>query len=160
MKTRVNKDYQYEIIQILKTVLEHNYFQINEYYKQTDGLAMGAPTSAVIAETYMEHTQIYPILTKQQIVAYSRYVDILIIYDEKKTNKIHTLNEFNKLQPTINFTLEKEQQESISFLDITIHCKHNNLQFSIYRKPTQTDIIIPKSQIIHSNIKCQVLITY
>jgi hypothetical protein len=60
----------------------------NEYYKQTDGLAMGAPTSAIIAETYMqymEHTQIYPILVKQQIVAYFRYVDdILIIYDEKK----------------------------------------------------------------------------
>jgi hypothetical protein len=85
----------------------------------------------------------------------------LIIYDEKKkTNVIHTLNEFNKLQPTINFTLEKEQLESINFLDITIHRKHNNLQFSIYRKPTQTDIIIPKSQVIHSNIKCQVLITY
>jgi hypothetical protein len=34
---------------------------------------------------YMEHTQIYPILTKQQIVAYFRCVDdILIIYDEKK----------------------------------------------------------------------------
>jgi hypothetical protein len=122
----INKDYQYEIIQILKTVLEQNYFQIdNEYYKQTDGLAMGALALAIMAETYMqymEHTQIYPILTKQQIVAYFRYVDdILIIYDEKKTNIIHTLNEFNKLQPTINFTLEKEQQESINFLDITTH---------------------------------------
>jgi hypothetical protein len=69
----------------------------------------------------------------------------LIIYDEKKTNITQTLKEFNKLQSTINFTLEKEQQESINFLDISIYRKHNNLQFTIYRKPTQTNIIIPKS---------------
>jgi hypothetical protein len=52
------------------TVLEQNYFQVDqEYYKQANGLAMGAPTSSVMVETYtqnMEHTQIYPILRKQQ----------------------------------------------------------------------------------------------
>jgi hypothetical protein len=51
---------------------------------------MRAPTSSILAETYlqhMEHTQIYSILIKQQIVvvAYFRYVDdILIIYEENK----------------------------------------------------------------------------
>jgi hypothetical protein len=49
----------------------------------------------------------------------------------------HTLNEFNKLQQTITFTTEKEQ-ESINFLDIRIHWKDRNLQYSIYRKSTQT----------------------
>jgi hypothetical protein len=57
----------------------------------------------------------------------------------------HTLNEFNKLQQTIKFTIEKEQQESVNFLDIRIHRRGKNLQYSIYRKPTQTDIIIPKN---------------
>jgi hypothetical protein len=51
---------------------------------------MGAPTSSVLAETYiqhMEHKQIYPILIKQQTMAYFRYVDdILMIYDQNKTN--------------------------------------------------------------------------
>jgi hypothetical protein len=91
---------------------------------------------------HMEHTQIYPILIKQQIVAYFTYVDdVLIIYGQNKTNIDHTLHEFNTLQSNINFTIEKEQHESINFLDLTIHCKNKNLQFSIYRKPTQTDII-------------------
>jgi hypothetical protein len=94
----------------------------------------------------MEHTQIYPILMKQQTVTYFRYIDdILIIYDQNKTNIDHTLHEFNKLQSTINFTIEKEQHESINFLDLAIHRKNKNLQFSIYQKPTQTDIIIPNS---------------
>lgn len=72
-------------------MLEQNYFQVDQdYYKQNDGLAMGAPTSAILAETYIqyiEHTQIYPILKKKQIIAYYRYVNnILIIYDQNKTN--------------------------------------------------------------------------
>jgi hypothetical protein len=57
----------------------------------------------------------------------------------------HTLNEFNKLQATINFTIEKEQHKSINFLDLTIHQKNNNLQFSVYQKHTPTDIIRPSS---------------
>jgi hypothetical protein len=57
-----------------------------------------------------------------------------------KTNIDHALNEFKKLQSTMKFSIEKEQHESINFLDLTIH-----LQFSIYGKPTQTDIIIPDS---------------
>jgi hypothetical protein len=31
------------------------------------------------------------------------------------------LNEFNKAQPTIKFTTEKELHDSINFLDLTIH---------------------------------------
>jgi hypothetical protein len=73
---------------MLKTILKQNYFQVNqEYYKQTDGLAMGAPTSSMLAETYiehMEHTHInipHPHNTIK--VAYFTYADdILIIYDQ------------------------------------------------------------------------------
>jgi hypothetical protein len=46
--------------------MEQNYFQFNQqYYKQTDGLAMGVPTSAILSETYlqhMEHKHMYPVL--------------------------------------------------------------------------------------------------
>jgi hypothetical protein len=80
---------------------------------------MGAPTSSILAETYIQHivhTQIYPILIQQQIIVYFRYVDdILIIYDQNRTNINHTLNEFNKLKQTIKFTIEKAQQASINF---------------------------------------------
>jgi hypothetical protein len=80
----ISKNYQCQIIQTLKTTLEQNYFHIdNEYYKQTNGLAMGALTSVIIAETYMqhmEHTQMYPILIKQQIVGYFQYVDDISIF--------------------------------------------------------------------------------
>jgi hypothetical protein len=81
---------QDEIIKILRTIIGQNYFQFNEqHYKQIEGLAMGAPTSAILAEAYiqhMEHTQLYPILIKHQIMGYFRYVDdIRITYNRNKT---------------------------------------------------------------------------
>jgi hypothetical protein len=110
---------------------------------------MGGRTSAILAETYLqhiEHEQIYPILVRQQIIGYLRYVDaILIIDDQNKTNVGHTLNELNKLQSSIKFIMEKETHDSINFLDLIIHRKEENMKFTIYRKPTQTDIIIPNS---------------
>jgi hypothetical protein len=49
---------QNEIIHILKTIMEQNYFQFEqEFYTQTDGLAMGAPTSAIISEAYIQNIE-------------------------------------------------------------------------------------------------------
>jgi hypothetical protein len=49
---------------------------------------MGAPTSAILAEVflqYLEHRVIAEILNKHQITGYHRYVDnILIIYNTQK----------------------------------------------------------------------------
>jgi hypothetical protein len=78
---------QKEIMHILQIVMEQNYFQFDQqYYKQTDRLAMGAPTSSIMAETYIQHMEykhIYSVLRTQQITAYFRYIsDILIIYDQ------------------------------------------------------------------------------
>jgi hypothetical protein len=74
---------QKDIIHISKPVTEQTYFQIDQqYYKQADGLAMGVPSSAILAETYIQHmvhTQIYPTLMKCQIIGYFRYVDNILI---------------------------------------------------------------------------------
>jgi hypothetical protein len=92
----------------------------------------------------MEHKQIYPVLLNHKIIGYFRYVDdILLIYNQNETNIDEMLAEFNKQQPTIKFTIEKETHKSINFLDLTIQRQEQKLEYAIYRKPTQTDIIIP-----------------
>jgi hypothetical protein len=66
-----------------------------------------------------------------------------MVYDEMVTD-IHEVHvAFNKLAPTITFIIEKETDNNINFLDISIRNKRDNLQFDIYRKPTATDVIIP-----------------
>jgi hypothetical protein len=42
-----------ELVNLLSIVLEQNYLQFNnQYYKQGEGLTVGTPTSAIIAEAY------------------------------------------------------------------------------------------------------------
>jgi len=109
---------------------------------------MGAPSSAALSEIYiqhLEHTKITDIIVQQNIIGYFRYVDdILVVYDQSVTD-IHKVHKaLNNLAPTIKFTLENETDGCINFLDFTIQNKDNKLLFNIYRKPTATDIIIPK----------------
>jgi hypothetical protein len=47
-----------EIIYILKIIVEQNYFQFDQkYWKQTVGLAMGAPKLAILRKTFIQHME-------------------------------------------------------------------------------------------------------
>jgi len=113
---------------------------------QIEGLTMGAPTSSILSEIYLqflENNRIYKILTNHNIKRYFRYVDdILIAYDVHQSNIEDVLLEFNKLAPKLKFTIEKEENQKISFLDLTIHRKQSRFSIDIYRKPTTTETII------------------
>ena len=49
----------------------------------------------------------------------------------------------NNLTESIKFTLQKEVNNNINFLDILV-IKHNRIKFDIYRQPTITDTTIQK----------------
>ena len=137
-----------ELTKITRTILEQNYITFhNRNYSQNSGLAMGAPSSAILSEVYfqqLEHTKIIKTLTQYNIIRHFRYVDdVLMVYDETVTD-IHEVHAaFNELFPTIKFTIEKETENNINFLDISIHNRRDNLEFNVYRKPTATDVIFP-----------------
>jgi hypothetical protein len=141
-------EHKHEIITLTKVILDQNYFQYNnELYSQNEGLAMGAPTSSILAEIYiqyLEHNGIIQVLQKHHIIDYYRYVDdILIIYDETHTNILDTLNEFNLIHLNIQYTVEMQNDNKLNYLDITVINNNNTFAFNIYRKPTTTDTIIP-----------------
>jgi len=67
----------------------------------------------------------------------------LVVYNDSKTDTDEVLDYFNNKIPAMTFSIEKEIDNSINFLDITVHKSTENFSFSIYRKPTTTDTIIP-----------------
>jgi hypothetical protein len=99
-----------ETLLLVNTILNQNYI----HYKQEDGLPMGAPTSPIFAEIFLqhlEHNHITHTLQKHNILNYYRYVDgILIVYNENHTNIDDTLQEFNSIDPNIHYTIDKEQR--------------------------------------------------
>jgi len=137
-----------EIIRIAQNLVGQNYFRFQDIIcAQNEGLAMGAPKPSILSEVYLQYLEnitIYELLIKHRAEGYFRYVDdILVIYKDDKTNIHRVLEDFNNLVPSIKFNLEKEQNNKISFLDITITKNHDGLPFEIYRKPSATDITIP-----------------
>jgi hypothetical protein len=65
------------------------------------------------------------------------------MYKEDQTNIDKMLDDFNIAIPNMKFTLEKEENIKINFLDITIAKGHDSLLFEICSKSTTTDVIIP-----------------
>jgi hypothetical protein len=137
-----------ELTEWFNTITSQNYFTHNENIQiQKDGLAMGAPSSGLISEIFLQHmeqTHMTHVADKHKIIEYFRYVDdILLIYDSNHTDIQEILTDFNTIHPNLKFTAETESDNRINYLDITIHRTPTDWKISIYRKPTFTDTIIP-----------------
>ena len=140
------------LIDICALCCQMNFFYFNNnLYIQKFGLPMGCPISCALACLFLEFLESGPfqyILPKNS--HYYRYIDdALFIYPQNidLPNLVHRLND---IEPTIKFTFEKEQDNSIPFLDIFIHRSTPHLTFEVYRKPTfKNDLINFHSQ--HNN---------
>jgi hypothetical protein len=146
----INKDLKAETLNTSHHLIRQNYFRYRDMtYIQNEAPAMGAPTSSLFSEIYLQHienTKIADILLRHHIVGYFRYVDdILIAYKHSMTNILvqDVLTCFNNTILNMKFTLQEETGNKINFLDITISKGNNNLSFNIYRKPTTIDTLIP-----------------
>ena len=131
---------------MLETIMKQNYFQYNERLFQPEkGIAMGFPISIIMAEVYLqyiEETYVKQYLDNKEITYYKSYFDdILIIYDQNKINEQTILHRINKIDINFQFKISTEENNTINYLDISIH-RNNNIGLIIYRNPTSTDITI------------------
>ena len=125
-------------------ITRQNYFSHNQdITSQHDGLAMGAPSSGLIAELFlqhMEHAHLACLSHKHGIIDYFRYVDdLLLIFDPKLTDFQSILTAFNTLHSSLKFTTETERDNTIKYLDISIRKTPHNLKLlSTENPPSRT----------------------
>ena len=95
-------------------------------------------------ETYIM-TQVNPFFNL--IIKYYRYVDdTFLIFGGTKRVIDNFLKYINAISPYIQFTVEIMENKKINSLDPTVMMDRcNKIFFSIFRKPTTSDIIIPYS---------------
>jgi hypothetical protein len=139
---------QQEILKWYDVITSQNYFtHKKDTVIQHDGLAMGTPSSELIAEIFLQHiqhTHLTHLTHKHKIINYCRHVDdILLIFDSNHTNIQKILNDFNTLHPKLQFTAEAERDHTLNYFNISIHRTPTNIKTAVYRKPTFTDTIIP-----------------
>ncbi len=108
------------------------------YYRQLDGLAMGAKPAPPLANVWLSKYE--PIIMDSAKI-FDRYMDDII----REINKGHIqekLNEINQLHPNLKFTMEMEEDGKLPFLDIEIIHHKNVLSSTWYVKPTDTGLIM------------------
>ena len=133
------------IMELLTLCLKTTAFQLDDqFFKQTEGIAMGSPLSPIVANIYMEYFEqmalnSFPLAP----LTWLRYVDdTWLLWDHGEENAQALLHHLNSLRGSIKFTMEIEEEESIAFLDVKVKKLTTGFITSVYKKPTNTDLYL------------------
>ena len=152
-----------DTVKLFHHVLTSTYFSFDgEYYEQTEGVAMGSPLSPAVANFYMENFEKQALNSAPlQPKCYFRYVDDTFLIWPHGTDALDLFfAHMNSQHPNIKFTMEKEKNGQLPFLDILIRKKEDgSLGHSIYRKATHTDLYLNNQSHHHPSQKEAVLST-
>ena len=113
-------------------------------YDQVDGVAMGSPLAPVLANLFMgfhEDHWLKNYHKPDSVLFYRRYVDDIFCIFNNETDATDFFNYLNLQHPNIKFTLEKEINNCLSFLDVKINKLTDNCVISVHRKKTYTGLL-------------------
>ena len=105
-------------------------------YVQKNGVAMGSPLGPLFANFYMAHVEEAAFGDPElKPTTYFRYVDdiLLEVRDDEHLAAIIRQLETNSV---LSFTYERQQDNCLSFLDVTVQATPNKYVTSVYVKPT------------------------
>ena len=113
------------------------------FYDQIDGVAMGSPLAPVLSNLFMGHHEKLWLENFQdsEILFYRRYVDDTFCLFHSENQALLFFNYINSRHPNIRFTMEKETDHKIPFLDVLINNGTHFPVTSVCRKKTFTGLL-------------------
>ena len=129
------------VLDLLEFLVRTTFFIFNgTYYQQTEGVAMGGPSSSIVAEIYMEATEKTALTTTSHLPkVWERHADDVISII-RNSNLHDFFQHINSLHPKTKFTMETEQNSQLPFLDTLIQRNSDNIvSVRVYRKPAHRD---------------------
>ena len=151
-----------DFIKLVELCLNFGSFTFNDVeYNQHQGLAMGSPLSPVAACFYMEMLENDHFESIMGEGSYwMRYVDDVIVISPEDTDLDDKLARLNEVDPKIQFTIEKENNMSLPFLDTVILRGQDELKFKVYRKDTNKEDYLHFYSAHSSRVKSGVIIGF
>ena len=127
-------------MEMLTFYVETTYFGMgSDIYRQKEGLAMGWLLSPVLANIYMEYFEEMALgSTSLKPFMWFRYVDDTFILWPHQEDVQILLDHVNSIRPSIQFTMEKEQDNKLPFLNVLVTRTEQGFRSSVYRKSTFT----------------------
>jgi hypothetical protein len=108
-----------------------------QLYRQVDGVAMGSPLGPVLADIFMANLEQKLSDILSSVKFYWRYVDDTLLITRNKEEVVKILERMNTLHPNITLTIEHEDNDGLSFLDVRItRMPDGRAQRSVYHKQT------------------------
>ena len=125
------------LMEMLTFGVETTYYGMRSViYQQEEGLDMGSPLSPVLANIYMEYFEEMALGSiSLEPSMWLRYVDDTFILWPHQENVQILLDHVNSIRPSIQFTMEKERDNKLSFLDVLVTRTEQGFRSSVYRKP-------------------------
>ena len=139
IQTKIRREHMEELLLLCTQGVPFTFN--NETYAQVDGVMMGSPLGALFANIFMCELENNIIPRLHGIIGnWTWYVDdTFAVVEPQNVNLVE--NALNNFHDSIKFTHELEQSGKIAFLDVLIKRTENNeIETSVYRKPTNTDI--------------------
>ena len=137
---------------ILKLYSKSVFLYDDKVYGQIDGGAMGtlisqlAPILANRFAASKENLQLSSTL-KTEPVLYARYVDDIFVLMKNSSELNSFFYEMNNLHSNLQFTLERSTDNRLPSLDTVLKLMSNRLHTSVFRKPTDINLVIQYTSI-------------
>ena len=139
-------------IELLKCATSGMFTHRGELYQQINGVSMGnplAPTFANFFLGYLETNQLFNVDTTNDEcnpALYVRYVDDVFCLFRKGVGHEEFMSRLNNLHADISFTVEIGGKV-LPFLDTKIELTDNGFTSTVFRKSTNTDVILNYSSV-------------
>ena len=104
------------------------------FYDQIDGVAMGSPLGPVLVNLFMGYHEQKRLQSFEEsaLILYRRYMDDICLFNSKSNTDKSNSVFLNQRHRKIKFTIEKQNENQLSFLDLLITCNGDNFLTSIY----------------------------
>ena len=131
---------------LINLAINDTYFKFNDkLYCQTQGLCIGHPVAATLANAFMCHHEqewLRECPPDFAPLMYRRYIDdTFAIFREP--NHAEKFKEYlNTKHNNIKFTMEGENEGTLPFIGVTVTRDNEGFHTSVYRKPTFTGLLM------------------
>ncbi|PFX30457.1 hypothetical protein AWC38_SpisGene4745 [Stylophora pistillata] len=149
-----------DLMELVRIATKNQQFQVEgKLYEQVDGVDMGSPLGPLMANAFVCRIEKQLERENKMPIFYKRFVDdtLSVMPDPEAASEF--LETLNKSHPSIDFTMELQENGSLPLLGMDVIRNGCRLDTMVYRKPTEKGLLLHYHSHVDARYKRSLLIT-